>query len=77
MKLHTPKLAALTAACVLAFGIAQPALSQAMARMEPTQRERMALGAVVMRAAGPVLTAELSRAGGRARTGISAAFLAP
>ena len=25
MKLHTPKLAALTAACVLAFGIAQPA----------------------------------------------------
>jgi hypothetical protein len=31
MKLHTPKLAALTAACVLAFGIAQPARCSASA----------------------------------------------
>jgi hypothetical protein len=52
-RLDAARPAALQGAAPQAQGVPAPS-AQAMARMEPTQRERMALGAVVMRAAGPV-----------------------
>ncbi len=45
--------AVLQGAAPKARGVPAPS-AQALARMEPAQRERMALGAVVMRAAGPL-----------------------
>ncbi len=52
-RLESGRPAALQGAAPQAQGVPAPS-AQAMARMEPAQRERMALGAVVMRAAGPV-----------------------
>jgi len=52
-KLQAAQPSALQGAAPRARGVPAPS-AQAMAKMEPAQRERMALGAVVMRATGPL-----------------------
>lgn len=52
-RLQAAQPSALQGAAPKARGVPAPS-AQAMAKMEPAQRERMALGAVVMRATGPL-----------------------
>jgi len=52
-RLQAAQPAVLQGAAPRARGVPAPS-AQALAKMEPAQRERMALGAVVMRAAGPL-----------------------